>query len=76
MDAMRQNGLEPKRITFVHADTESESSMVLIMARRGGKCGAVLTPPLIIYADKSHKEYTESMKYIDGNGSFPKVYMR
>lgn len=76
MDAMRENGLEPKRITFVHADTESESSMVLIMARRGGKCGAVLTPPLIIYTDRSHRDYTENMKYIDENGVFPKVYMR
>ena len=74
--AMRKHGLEPKRITFVHADTRSESSMVLIEAKRGGKSGIQLTRPLIIYKDFSHKEYGEDMNYIMENGSFPPEYRR
>ena len=76
MAAMREAKLEPKRITFVHADTESESSMVLIEAKAGGKSGSILTRPLIIYKDRSHSEYSEDMKYIMENGSFPKGYKR
>lgn len=74
--ALRSAKLEPKRVTFVHADTESESSMVLIEAKAGGKSGMILTRPLIIYKDKSHREYSDDMKYIMDNGSFPKHYKR
>ena len=74
--AMRAFGLEPKRLTFVHADTRSESSMVLVEAKRGGRSGMQLTRPLIIYKDFSHKEYGEDMSYIMENGSFPPEYKR
>ena len=73
---MRESSLEPKRATFVHADTESESSMVLVEAKLGGRSGMQLTRPLIIYKDKSHKEYTDDMKFIMENGAFPKGYKR
>ena len=76
MAAMRESGLEPKRMTFVHADSSAESSMVLIEARSGGRCGVMLTKPLIIYRDISHKEYTDDMNYIMENGSFPAGYIR
>jgi tRNA1(Val) A37 N6-methylase TrmN6 len=74
--AMRDSGLEPKRMTFVHGDTESEAAMVLVEAKAGGKSGMILTRPLIIYSDKSHTEYSEDMKYIMENGSFPYYYKR
>jgi tRNA1(Val) A37 N6-methylase TrmN6 len=74
--AMREARIEPKRITFVHADTESESSMVLIEGKAGGKSGNILTRPLIIYKDKNHSEYSEDMKYIMENGSFPNGFKR
>ncbi len=74
--AMRTHRLEPKRVTFVHADTHSESSMVLVEARRGGGVGLMLTRPLIIYKDESHSEYTEDMKYIMEEGSFPPDFKR
>ena len=74
--ALRSAKLEPKRVTFVHADTESESSMVLVEAKAGGKSGIILTRPLIIYKDKLHSEYSEYMKYIMDNGSFPAYYKR
>ena len=76
ISAMRESKLEPKRMTFVHADTESESSMVLVEAKAGGKSGMILTRPLIIYKDRSHSEYSEDMKYIMENGSFPAHFKR
>lgn len=47
--AMRDNRLEPKIVTFVHSDTESEPSMVLVSATKGGASGVKVTSPLIIY---------------------------
>lgn len=74
--AMRESGLEPKRLTMVHADARSEPSMVLIEARSGGRSGAVVTRPLIIYRDGTHREYGEDMKYIMENGEFPAGFKR
>ena len=74
--AMRKNSLEPKRITFVHADTQAEPSMLLMEAKAGGKCGLLVTKPLIIYSDKMHLEYSEDMNYIMENGTFPEGYKR
>ncbi len=74
--AMKDSGLEPKRMTFVHADTESEPSMVLTEAKKGGKSGMILTRPLIIYEDRSHGNYSRDMNYIMENGSFPAYFKR
>ena len=76
ISAMRSCDLEPKRMTLVYADTDSEPSMALIEGKAGGKSGLLLTKPLIIYGDKSHREYTEDMKYIMENGSFPSNFKR
>lgn len=76
IDAMRENDIEPKRLTLVHADTESEPSMALIEGRAGGRCGLTLTRPLIIYTDKGHASYGDDMKFIMENGSFPSDYRR
>ena len=76
IDAMRRAKIEPKRITLVHADVDAEPSMALIEGKAGGKCGLTVTKPLIIYTDKSHKQYTDDMNYIMENGSFPSAYKR
>ena len=76
LSAMRNCKIEPKRITFVHADSDSEPSMALVEGKAGGKCGLLVTKPLIIYKDKSHGEYTDDMNYIMENGSFPSAYKR
>ena len=49
MTAMRQNKLEPKRMTFVHADEQSEPSMVLVEARASGAAGMTVTAPLLLH---------------------------
>lgn len=74
--SMRKNQLEPKRITFVHADAYSAPSMMLIEAKRGGKCGARITEPFFIYKDSEHKLYTEDMQFVMENGAFPKKYSK
>ena len=74
--AMRSCDLEPKRVTLVYADTDSEPSMVLVEGKAGGKAGLVATKPLIIYADKEHKNYTDDMNYIMENGSFTSAFKR
>lgn len=76
IDAMRSSKIEPKRMTLVYADTDSEPSMALIEGKAGGRSGLLLTKPLIIYRDSSHKEYTDDMNYIMENGSFPSDYKR
>ena len=53
MAALNEAKLEPKRMTFVHADAESEPSMVLVEARAGGKASLVVTPPLILHEAES-----------------------
>lgn len=76
LSAMRESRIEPKRITFVHADVCSEPSMVLVEGRAGGKSGMTVTRPLIIYSDREHRQYGEDMEYIMENGSFPSHFIR
>ena len=53
--ALTQNRLEPKVMTFVHADTNSEPSMVLISATKGGAPSMRVTAPLILHEVSSSK---------------------
>ena len=48
MYALREAKLEPKRMTFVHADADAEPSMLLVEARRDGAAELRVTPPLIL----------------------------
>lgn len=47
--AMRENLLEAKYMTFVHADRKSESSLVIVEARYGGGASLKVTSPLFMY---------------------------
>lgn len=49
LNAMHENRLEPKRMTFVHADTESEPCGVLIEAVKGGAPSVRVSKPVILY---------------------------
>jgi tRNA1(Val) A37 N6-methylase TrmN6 len=65
---MRQNKLEPKRMTFVHADEQSESSMVLVEARASGAVGMTVTAPLLLHDVNSradaHRPLSEAAQKI------------
>ena len=50
--SLRNNKLEPKRITFVHATKNSEPSMVLIQSTKGAASGSIVTRPLILHSSK------------------------
>lgn len=68
MAALNKEKLEPKRMTFVHADAESEPSMVLIEARAGGNASLTVTPPLILHEaesrGQSHRPLTEAAQSV------------
>ena len=68
--ALRNNKLEPKTVTFVHADTNSPSSMVLISATKGGASGMTLTAPLVLYDSKDHSHMSERATKIYETMSF------
>ena len=74
MAALKQYKLEPKRMTFVHADAESEPSMVLIEARAGGKASLAVTPPLLLHEVESrgmaHRPLTAAAQAVYDGMSF------
>ena len=74
MAALRKYSLEPKRMTFVHADVEASPSAVLIEAKKGASPSLVMTKPLIIHkslnSDGSAREMTDSAKDIYATCSF------
>ncbi len=49
INAMLKHRLEPKRMTFVHADTESEPCSVLVEATKGASPSVRISKPLILY---------------------------
>ena len=46
--AMRQAGIEPKRLRLVQSTPDSAPSLLLCEGRRGGKSGLQLEPPLLL----------------------------
>ena len=45
--AMRESGIEPKRLRFLAKSAASAPSLLLVEGKRGGKSGLVIEPPLI-----------------------------
>ena len=61
--SMRANKIEPKKITFVHANTTTPPSLLLVSGKLGGKSGLTVTKPIYIYKDGT-QEYTDEFKRI------------
>ncbi|MCQ2512519.1 MAG: SAM-dependent methyltransferase, partial [Lachnospiraceae bacterium] len=59
IDTLRENKLEPKRLRMVHSFPNSQATMVLIEAAKGGNTFLKVEPPLIIY--KSQGIYTDEI---------------
>ncbi|WP_022662082.1 tRNA1(Val) (adenine(37)-N6)-methyltransferase [Paucidesulfovibrio longus] len=53
VEVLRSNGLEPKRMRFVHGHAEAEARVVLLEARKNGKPGMSVEPPLVLYEGRS-----------------------
>ena len=61
---MRRHHLEPKRMRMVHSFIDSQATMVLIEARKGGGTFLKVEKPLIIYKEKG--VYTDEIRQIYG----------
>ncbi len=73
LGAMRDHKLEPKRITFVHADAESEPCSVLIEATKGAAPSVRVSKPLILYeahtkGEKARRLTAQAQKIYDTCG--------
>ena len=56
MKAMSAHRLEPKTMVFVHADEDSEPSVALISATKGGAPSMRILPPLLLHSPDSRGE--------------------
>ncbi len=63
IDAMRQNGIEPKRLRTVHKDTKSDAWLILLEGAMGGARFMKVLPPLIVKGENG-ESYSEEMKRI------------
>ncbi|MBQ8310244.1 MAG: methyltransferase [Clostridia bacterium] len=61
LEAMRNARLEPKRMTFVHADESSEPSSVLVEAIKGAVPSLRISPPLLLHEHADSKEKTRRL---------------
>ena len=52
MTALTGASLEPKSMVFVHADVNSEPSMVLVSATKFGSPGMRIMPPLVLHTEE------------------------
>ncbi len=66
ISSMRSNGIEPKRLTFIHTNTHTPPSLLLIQGKKGGKSGLVIDKPLYIY-ENGTTEYTKEYNKIYEN---------
>lgn len=74
--AMREAGIEPKRLTPVYPDPISPPGLVLCEGRKGGAPGLFCTKPLILYRDPGHNPplYTDDLTAIYEKGEFDESY--
>jgi tRNA1Val (adenine37-N6)-methyltransferase len=60
LQSMRNANLEPKRLRMVHSFADTQASLVLVEAVKGGRSGSEALSPLIVY--KKRKQYTTEVE--------------
>ena len=66
LQAMRETGIEPKRLRMIHSFADAEACLVLAEGVKGGKSGIEVMPPLIVYEkDKTHT--AEVVRMLEGS---------
>lgn len=55
--AMRESGIEPKRLRFLAKSAACAPSLLFVEGKRGGKSGLVIEPPLIPGTDEWERVY-------------------
>ncbi len=63
IEAMRQNGIEPKRLRTVHKDTKTDAWLILLEGSMGGAKFMKVLPPLIVKGENG-EAYSDEMKRI------------
>jgi len=61
--ALRNSSLEPKKVLFIHSNTNTPPSLLIVQAKKGAKSGVVISKPLVMYESGSN-EYTDELKKI------------
>ena len=54
MYTLKEYGITPEKIRFVHSKIERESKLVMIAARNNSKSMTRVLPPLVVFDEKSH----------------------
>ncbi len=62
MYELKKCKLEPKRLQIVHPKAQKEPNLILIEAKKGGRTGLKILPPLVMF-DENNNE-TEALKKI------------
>ncbi len=65
---LREKGLEPKRIRFVHPNETRPASLLLVEAMKAAKTGLEVLPPLYVHSRRGGA-YSDEMKGIYGSPS-------
>ncbi|MBQ9744045.1 MAG: methyltransferase [Clostridia bacterium] len=66
--AMRDNGIEPKKATFIYPNSATPPCLMLITGKKGAKSGMIIERPVFIYKDGT-AEYTDTFSKIYENCS-------
>ncbi len=61
---MRSAGIEPKFFRMIYSDLSSEAKLILVEGIKGGRLGAKIGPPLLIY--QKDGSYTDEVKDMMG----------
>ncbi len=80
LSALHEYKLEPKRMTFVHADDATEPCMVLTEAVKGGAPSLRVSPPLLLYtkdycSENGTRTLTETAQRIYNDCLFPSDFL-
>lgn len=59
LSAMRQTGIEPKRLCMVHSFAGAQASLALVEGVKGGRSGLAVLAPLTIY--RRGRQYTDEV---------------
>ena len=70
--ALRDNSLEPKEMVFVHANTKSAPSIVLVKAKKGASSSVTVGEPLFLNRDENSALLTERAQKIYESCNFDK----
>ena len=65
---LKKHGIEPKILRIIQPREKEEANLFMLMAKKGGKTGLTVMPPLVVYNDNDTGEYTKEIMsiYFDG----------